>query len=267
MDSASHPPRPTTSAFAAQVTPMRPGPYNPRTPALTAEQARMMVQEEFGSDSYQTSPMTARSPTIQLPSQGTARTSPTFHTALEDVDIPDVETPSKKRRLDSKGKAREFPYEFDYGTHFLSSSSRTSNMPLLNRKTRSATEPQLEDGAAGHQQGSALLTENEILRQLLGEKEKENACLRRQIKLLKKLSKARTSDTHMVSFTSACSSMPLFHARVNRVPAAHPPRLPQRSRSISNKIQFHYHLMLRIKIAYIICNDKHTAATFLDYDE
>ena len=247
MDSASHPPRPTTSALDTQVTPMRPGPYNPRTPALTAEQARMMVREEFGSDSYQTSPMTARSPEIQLPGQGTARTSPTFHTALEDIDIPDVETPSKKRRLDSKGKAREFPYEFDYGTHFLSSSSRTSNMPLLNRTTRSATEPQLEGGAAGHQQDSALITENEILRQLLGEKEKENACLRRQIKLLKKLSKARTSDTHMVSFTSTCSDMSLFYARANRAHVGHPPRLPQRSSATSNKIQSHYHLMPRSK--------------------
>ena len=207
----------------------------------------MMVQDEFGSDSYQTSPMTARSPEIQLPGQGTARTSPTFHTALEDIDIPDVETPSKKRRIDSKGKAREFPYEFDYGSHFLSSSSRTSNMPLLNRITRSATEPQLEGGAAGQQQGGALLTENEILRQLLGEKEKENACLRRQIKLLKRLSKARTSDTHTVSFTSDCSGMSLFHVRVNRVPVARPPRFPQRSMSTSNKMQLHYHLMLRSK--------------------
>ncbi len=242
MDSASHPPRPTTSAFATQVTPMRPGPYNPRTPALTAEQARMMVQEEFGSDSYQSSPITARlgsPPQIQLPSQGTARTSPTFHTAPEDIDLPDVESPSKRRRLNSKGKAREFPYEFDHGTHFLSSSTRTSNMPLLNLLTRSSTEPQVGDGAARHQKGGYLLTENEILRQLLGEKEKENACLRRQIKLLKKLSKVTTSDTHMVSLTSTCSGMPSFHARVNRIPVARPPRLPQRSSSISNKIQFH----------------------------
>lgn len=242
MDSAFHPPRPTTSAFATQVTPVRPGPYNPRTPALTAEQARMMVQEEFGSDSHQSSPMNARlgsSPHIKLPSPGTSRTSPTFHTALEDIDLADEESPSKRRRLESKGKAREFPYEFDHGTHFFSSSTRTSNMPLLNPFARSATEPQVGDGAARYQQGSYLLTENEILRQLLGEKEKENACLRRQIKLLKKLSKATTSDTHMVSLKSARSGMPSFYARVNRVPVARPPRFPQRLISISNKIQFH----------------------------
>jgi hypothetical protein len=206
----------------------------------------MMMQEEFGSDSYQPSPMPERlgsPPPIQLPGQGTARTSPTFHTALEDIDLPSVETPTKRRRLDSRGKARESPYGFEHGTHFFSSSSRTSNMPLLNRMTRSATEPQLGDGAAGHQQDNIFLTENEILRQLLGEKEKENACLRRQIKLLKKLSKTRTSDAHMVSFTSPCNGVSSFRARVNRarvnrVPVDRPTRLPQRLRTISNKMQF-----------------------------
>jgi len=240
MDSASQPPRPTTSLLAAQVTPRRPGPYNPRTPALTAEQARMMVQEEFGSDSCQPSPMMARlgsPPQIQVFGQGTARTSTTFHTALEDMDVSGVETPSKRRRLDSRSKTRESPYDFEHGTNFFSSSSHTSNMSLLNRMTRSATEPQLGDRAAGHQQDSTLFTENGILRQLLGEKEKENACLRRQIKLLKKLNKTRTSDAHLVSFTFACNSTPSLHARVNRVPVDRPPRLPQRSSATSNKIQ------------------------------
>ena len=202
MNSAYSPPRPTTS----KVTPRRPGPYNPRTPALTAEQARMIVQGELWSDSHQPSPMMAPlgSPSqIHIPSQGTARTSPTFHTALEDIDVPCVETPSKRRRLDSKGKAREVPLDFDHETHFFSSSTRTSNMPLLNRMTRAATEPRLGHGVAGHQQDNALITENEILRQLLGEKEKENASLRRQIKLMQKLSKMKTIDGHMVSCTSA----------------------------------------------------------------
>jgi hypothetical protein len=205
MDSASYPRSPTTNSFATQVTPRRPGPYNPRTPALTAEQARLMMEEEFKSDSYQPSPMTTRlgSPTqIQLPDQGTARTSPTFHTALEDIDVASVQTPSKRRRLDSR---RESPFDFDHGTQFFSTSTRTSNMSLLNRMSRSVTEPQLRHGAAGHQQDSALLTENEILRQLLGEKEKENASLRRQIKLMKKLNDTRTNDAHMVSFASGCS--------------------------------------------------------------
>jgi len=208
MDSASSPPRPTTSAFATQVTPRRPGPYNPRTPALTAEQAQIMVQEEFGSDGQQPSPMAARSgiPShIQLPGQGTARTSPTFHTALEDLDTASVGSSSKRRRLNSKGKARGTPLNFDRETHFFSSSTRTSDMPMLNRFSRAATEPQLRHGAAGHQQGSTLLTENEILRQLLGEKEKENASLRRQIKLMNKLSKTRTNDGYMVGFTSTPS--------------------------------------------------------------
>lgn len=241
MDSASHPPRPTTSVFASQMTPRRPGPYNPRTPALTAEQARMMVQEEFGSDSPQPSPMSVQlgsPPHVQPPGQGTARTSPTFHTALEDIDIANVETPTKRRRLDLKGNAKESPYSFGHGTHFFSPSSRTSNMSLLNRMARSAIEPQLGDTAGGHQQDNTLLTENEILRQLLGEKEKENACLRRQIKLLKKLSKTRTSDAHTVSFISPCNGMPSFHTRMNRVPVARPPRFPQQSSTTSNKIQF-----------------------------
>ena len=215
MDSGSSPPRPTTSAFDTRMTPRRPGPYNPRTPALTAEQARMMVQDEFGSDGHQPSPTAARSgilPQFQLPGQDTARTSPTFYTALQDIDITSVETPSKRRRLDSKGKAREIPLDFDRETPFFSSSTRTSDMPLLNRIARAATEPQLGYGAAGHQQSSTLLTENEILRQLLGEKEKENASLRRQIKLMKRLSKMTTNDTHMVSFTPTCSYLPSLHS-------------------------------------------------------
>jgi len=200
----------------------------------------MMVQEEFGSDSHQPSPMAARlgsPPQIQLPGQGTARTSPTFQTAPEDIDVFRVQTPSKRRRLDSKGKASESPFNFDHGAHFFSSSTHTSNMPLLRGMHRSATEPQLEHETARHQKYSALLTENEILRQLLGEKEKENASLRRQIKLMKKLSKTRTNDAHAVSFTSTCSVMPSFYDRVNRVLVARQPRLPQQLSSTSNKIQ------------------------------
>lgn len=215
MGSVSSPPRPTTSAFATQMTPRRPGPYNPRTPALTAEQARMMVQEEFGSDGHRPSPMAPPSgipSQAQLPSQGTSRTSPTFHTALEDIDIASMETPSKRRRLDSKSKAREIPLNFDYETPFFSTSTRTSDMPLLNGFARAATEPQLGHGAAERQRDSTLLTENEILRQLLSEKEKENVSLRRQIKLLNKLSKTRTNNAHMVSFTSTCSYVPSRHS-------------------------------------------------------
>lgn len=242
MDSTSSPPRPTTSAFATQVTPRRPGPYNPRTPALTAEQARLMVQEEFGGDSHQPPPMAARSgsfPQTHLPGQGSTRTSPTFHTAPEDIDsTTSAETPSKRRRLDSKGKARQFPLEFDRDTHFFTSSTRTSNLPLLNKM---ATEPQLGYGASAHQKNNTLLTENEILRQLLGEKEKENASLRRQMKLMEKLikksSKVRTSDAHMVSFASTCSDMPSFHTRVTLTVVVHPTQLPQRSNSTSNKTQ------------------------------
>jgi len=238
MDSSSPPPRPSTCAYATQLTPRRPGPYNPRTPSLTAEQARMMVQEEFGSDGHQPSPMAAPSgisSQIQLPDQGTARTSPTFHTAPEEIDAASVESPSKRRRLDSKGKAKEIPLDFDCETNFFSSSTRTSNMPILNWMGRAATEPQLGHRAPGHQQSNTLLTENEILRQLLSEKEKENACLRRQIKLMKKLGRMSTNDTHMVSFTSFRGDMPSFHPRTNLAFVAPPPQLPQQSSTTLNR--------------------------------
>jgi hypothetical protein len=251
MDSASPPRRPTTSAFATQVTSRRPGPYNPRTPALTAEQARMMVQEEFESDSHQPSPMVARlgpTPRIHLPSQGTSSTSPTFHTAPEDVDFASIETPTKRRRLDSKGKSREVPHDFDHEMHPFSSPTRTSDMPLLNRMTRAATEPQLRPGTAGNQQDNALLTENEILRKLLGEKEKENSSLRRQIKLMKKLNKTRINDTHMVRFMCACGDIPSSYCRVTLAPVARPPRLPQQLNSTFNRI--HQHPMLRNETMY-----------------
>src|SRR5258708_30151946 len=102
---------------------------------------------------------------------------------------------------------------------------------------RATTEPQLGHGAAAHHGGNSLLTENEIIRQLLGEKEKENASIRRQIKLMKKLREARTSDAHTVSFTLHRSDIPSPHTRVNLAYVARPPQLHQRLSSTFSKTQ------------------------------